>query len=171
MTTTTISDGKVVLMHYTLTDDDGEVIDTSDGGDPLPYLHGAGNIVPGLERQLGGLSIGAKIDVVVAAVDGYGEREGDGPEPVSRAQFPDDMELEAGMQFFAHDNDGNEMPVWVTEVEDETVWVDFEHPLAGVTLHFHVEVLAIRDATADEMTHGHPHGADGNDHHHGHDHE
>jgi FKBP-type peptidyl-prolyl cis-trans isomerase SlyD len=159
-----IADDKVVSLHYTLRDDDGDVIDSSSDGEPLEYLHGAGNIVPGLERQLAGKRIGDRLTAVVKPEDGYGLPEGPGPQAVPRGSFPDDVELEEGLQFFAHGPDGEEFPLWVVGVEKDTVVVDSNHPLAGVTLHFEVEVIGLRDATADEKEHGHPHGEGG--HHH-----
>lgn len=161
----TVAPGKVVSLHYTLRDPDGDVIDSSDGGEPLAYLHGAGNIVPGLERQLAGKKIGDKLAAVVPPEEGYGVPEGPGPQAVPRASFPDDVELEEGLQFFARGPGGETIPLWVVEVDGDTVLVDGNHPLAGVTLHFDVEVVGLRDATADEQAHGHPHGEGGHHHH------
>ena len=161
---TTIAAGKVVSVHYTLRDDDGEVIDSSAGGEPLDFLHGAGNIVPGLERQLTGKQVGDKVTAVVPPEEAYGMPEGPGPQPVPRSSFPDDVELESGLQFFARGPSGDRIPLWVVEVTDDTVLVDGNHPLAGMTLHFDVEVVGLRDATAEEQAHGHPHGEGG--HHH-----
>lgn len=162
---TTAGDGKVVSIHYTLKDDDGEVVDSSSGGEPLDYLHGAGNIVPGLEAAMIGRVIGDKFKVTVAPADGYGEVVGGGPRPVPRTAFPDDVELEEGMQFFVRGPDGEPFPVWVAEVKDDQVLIDANHPLAGENLNFEVEVIAIRDATGEEVEHGHPHGPDGHHHH------
>jgi FKBP-type peptidyl-prolyl cis-trans isomerase SlyD len=159
-----VAAGKVVSIKYTLRDDDGDVIDASEDGDPLEYLHGADNIVPGLERQLLGKVTGDKLTAVVPPAEGYGLPEGPGPQPVPRAAFPDDAELEQGLQFFARGPDGQQMALWVVEVNDDVVLVDANHPLAGATLHFEVEITAIRDATAEETEHGHPHGPHG--HHH-----
>ncbi len=152
----TISAGKVVFFHYTLTDDAGETIDSSRGGNPLPYLHGAGNIVPGLEKQLEGKALGTRFEAVVAPEEGYGVRSGS-PMPVPRDQFPPDIEIEPGMQFFGEDPNGNRFPLWIAAVEDGTVLVDPNHPLADVTLHFDVEIMSIRDASDEEKAHGHPH--------------
>jgi FKBP-type peptidyl-prolyl cis-trans isomerase SlyD len=161
-----IADGKVVSIHYTLKDGEGEILDSSEGHDPLLYLHGAGNIVPGLERGLLGRTVGEDLEVIVGPDEGYGDRDPAAIRQVPRDAFPDDVELEAGMQFMAEAPDGDVRPVWIAEVEGDVVTVDFNHPLAGTTLHFAVKVAEIRDATAEETEHGHPHGAGG--HHHPH---
>jgi FKBP-type peptidyl-prolyl cis-trans isomerase SlyD len=141
------------------------VVDSSKDADPLEYLHGASNIVPGLERQLAGLKVGDHLDAVVQPDEGYGDRDEDAIQRVPRAAFPDDVEIEAGMQFFAHLPEGGEQPIWVVAVDDETVTVDPNHPLAGEVLHFAVDVAAIRTATQEELDHGHPHGPEGHHHH------
>lgn len=155
----TIQPGKVVFFHYTLTDETGEIIDSSEGSEPLPYLHGAGNIVPGLERQMVGRQVGDRFRAVVPPEEGYGVPEGPGPQAIPREAFPEDAELEEGMQFMAEDEEGNAMPLWVVSLEEaDVVIVDQNHPLAGVTLHFDVQITELRDATEDELAHGHPHG-------------
>ena len=159
-----IAADKVVLFHYTLRDSDGDVLDSSDGADPLPYLHGAGNIVPGLERQMTGRVVGDSFTAVVSPEEGYGVRDGL-PQPVPRDAFPEDVELEEGMQFMAEGPDGDAMPLWIAAIEADMVFVDKNHPLAGETLHFAIEIVGIREATAAELEHGHPHGADGTDVH------
>jgi FKBP-type peptidyl-prolyl cis-trans isomerase SlyD len=159
-----IEDGKVATFHYTLTNDAGEVLDSSDGRSPLEYLHGAGNIVPGLERQLEGKQAGDKFAAKVDPEDGYGVRQG-APQPVPRSAFPAGARIEPGMAFQAQTSDGDVVPLWVDRVDETTVWVDENHPLAGVTLNFAVEVVEIRDATEEEMEHGHPHGPGGHHHH------
>jgi len=161
-----IADGQVVIMQYTLRADDGEVLDASTADEPMAYLHGADNIVPGLEKALEGKSIGYKGKIVVAPEDGYGEREDEEPDAIPRKAFPPDMEIEAGMTFMAEGPNNEHAPIWVIAVEGDKVIVDSQHPLAGKTLHFEVEVIGIRAASADEMAHGHPHGPDGHDHHH-----
>ena len=161
---TQITDGLVVQFHYTLTDPDGNVIDSSDGSEPLSYLHGADNIVDGLESQLAGKVVGDTFEAVVPAAEGYGEKEGPGPQPIPRSNFPEDVDLMPGMHFIASDESGQEMMLWVMKVEDDQVFVDVNHPLAGVELHFAVEVVSIRDATKEEVEHGHPHGPGGHAH-------
>ncbi len=162
-----ITANKVVTIHYTLRNDAGEVLDSSDGGDPLAYLHGADNIVPGLERQLEGRKVGDKLQAKVAPADGYGEKTPGGPKAIPKSAFAG-MEVAPGMTFMVEDDDGDHMPLRVVGVAGDEVLVDMDHPLAGETLHFDVEVLEVRDATAEELSHGHVH--DGS-HHHGHDHD
>lgn len=157
-TTLSIEPGKVVFFHYTLTDPDGTVIDSSEGSEAMPYLHGSDNIVPGLERQMHGRKVGDRFRAVVLPEEGYGVPEGPGPQAVSRDIFPEDAELEEGMQFHAEDDDGETFPLWIVSIEGDTIVVDANHPLAGVTLHFEVEIVDIRDATEEEIAHGHPHG-------------
>ena len=110
MSKTTAGDGKVVSIHYTLRDDDGDVLDSSTGSEPLEYLHGGGNIVPGLENAMTGKAVGEKFKVTVAPADGYGEVQGDGPRKVPKTAFPDDAELEDGMQLFVRGPDGVSRP-------------------------------------------------------------
>ncbi len=160
-----IGDRKVVRFHYTLTDDAGRTLDSSRGGAPLPYLHGQGQIVPGLERAMTGRQTGDRFKVDVAPADGYGERVPLEPQPVPREQLPQDVDIVPGMQFVAEMPDGRLQPLWVTRVEAGQVYLDPNHPLAGQTLHFDVEVTEVRDATDEELAHGHPHGPDGHHHH------
>jgi FKBP-type peptidyl-prolyl cis-trans isomerase SlyD len=158
-----VESGTVVTMHYTLKDPEGEILDTSSGREPLAYLHGASNIVPGLERQLTGKRVGDSVQAVVPPAEGYGERQGP-PQPVERSAFPADAELEPGMQVMAQTKDGQAFPLWIVQVTGEEVLVDANHPLAGVTLHFDVEITSLRHASEEEKAHGHPHGPGGHDH-------
>lgn len=160
---TTIAEKKVAFIHYTLTDDDGETIDSSRGSDPMPYLHGAGNIVEGLEAELTGKAVGDRIKAVIAPEDGYGPLSGMPPQPVPRDAF-EGMEPEAGMPLVVEDDEGNELQLWIAAVDGDVVLLTHDHPLAGVTLHFDVEVMEVRDATDNELEHGHAHAGDG--HHH-----
>lgn len=153
-----IATGKVVTFHYTLTSSSGVVLDKSDA-DPLPYLHGAGNIVPGLEKEMEGKAAGSRFRAVIEPADGYGEHDPDGELEVPREAFPKDAPLEPGIQFAAEQPDGELVPLWVTEVSDNHVTVDRNHPLAGEQLTFDIEVVSVRDATTDEREHGHVHGA------------
>ncbi len=160
----TIQDKMVVGIHYRLTNGSGEELDTSIGFDPLYYLHGARNIVPGLENELTGLSVGDKKDVVVAPADGYGEKQSQEPVSIERTNFPPNIEIQKGMMFHTEGPDGQPVPLWVTDVTDDAVLVDTDHPLAGVTLIFEVEIVEIRAASEEELAHGHVHGPGG--HHH-----
>ncbi len=162
----TVSDGKVVSIHYTLTDDAGAVLDSSEGGEPLDYLHGSGNIVTGLEEGLAGRARGDALKVDVAPDKGYGVHDPRGLQRIPRAAFPTDVDLEPGMQFGAEDPQGNSQTVWIVRVESDQVVIDTNHPLAGKTLHFAVTIAEVRDATREEIEHGHPHGPHGHHHHH-----
>lgn len=164
MPSSVIEDGKIISIHYELTNDDGEIIDSSEGNDPLEYLHGAQNIVPGLEKDLAGRSVGDKVQVVVAPAEGYGERDERGVFDVPSTEFPAEVEPEVGMNFAIQDEEGHVFPVWITEIQEDKVILDVNHPLAGITLHFDVSIEAIRDASEEEKTHGHVHGPD--DEHH-----
>lgn len=163
--TLVIENGKIVSLNYVLTSSDGEIIDQSEEGEPLLYLHGASNIVPGLENALTGRQVGERLKVAVPPSEGYGERAGTGPQAFERDYFPTEMEIVPGMQFMAQGDDGMPIPLWVADVDDTHIFLDANHPLAGETLHFEVEVLDVRDATPEELEHGHPHGADGHHHH------
>ncbi|GAC1625861.1 MAG: peptidylprolyl isomerase [Nevskia sp.] len=158
-----IADRCVAYFHYTLTNDAGEVLDSSSGRDPLPYMHGKGNIVPGLEKALAGKKVGDKLDVVVAPEEGYGPHIESLVQVVPKSAFQGVANLEPGMQFQAESNMGP-VSVVVTAVEGDSVTVDGNHPLAGETLHFAVEITEVRDATVEEVMHGHVHGVGG--HHH-----
>jgi FKBP-type peptidyl-prolyl cis-trans isomerase SlyD len=149
--------------HYTLKNSAGEVLDSSVGSDPLMYLHGAGNIVPGLERQMLGKSVGDKFKATVQPEDGYGVPNPAMLRVVPKSAFPADVELEVGMQFGTQTPQGP-MAIVVKHIDTESVTVDGNHPLAGVTLHFDVEVVEIREATAEELAHGHVHGPGGHAH-------
>lgn len=152
---------RVVTVHYTLKNGEGEELDSSIGSDPLVYLHGAGNIVPGLEKALNGKRAGDKVNAVVPAAEGYGERSSKGAQRVPRAAFAGIDEIEPGMAFETEGDDGHSQTVWIVAVDNESVMIDLNHPLAGETLHFDVEVLEVRKATADELSHGHVHGPGG----------
>ena len=159
----TIAENKVVTLHYTLTDNEGTVIDKSDDGSFL-YLHGASNIIPGLENALTGKKSGEELKVTVEPEEAYGQRDDARLESVPREMFPEDTEIEAGMQFHAEGPEGQMITVTVAGVEGDTVTIDANHPLAGVQLNFDVKIVDIRDASAEELEHGHVHGPGG--HHH-----
>lgn len=161
-----IKAGKVVGIEYTLTTDDGEILDQSEPGEPMLYLHGAEAIVPGLERALEGRKKGDHLQVVVDPIDGYGELSGEDRQSIPRSTFPPDAELEEDQPVMAETPDGDTIVLYIVEVEEDQVWVSLDHPLAGVTLHFDVKVVSMRDATPEEQQHGHPHGEHGHEGHH-----
>lgn len=152
-----IGDKQVVSMHYTLTDEAGTTLDTSDGAEPLKYLHGAGNIIPGLEKALVGKVAGDSLSVTVQPEEGYGEIVPELMQTVPRSAFEGVDNIEAGMAFEASDGQGAVQRVVVREVTDEEVVVDANHPLAGTVLNFAVEITDVREATAEELEHGHAH--------------
>lgn len=152
-----IAQNSVVAFHYTLTNDAGEVLDSSEGREPLTYLHGAGNIVPGLEKELEGRTAGDKVQATVAPEEGYGEKQSQLVQEVPRDAFQGVESVEPGMQFQAQ-TQGGPLMVTVTQVEGDTVVVDGNHPLAGQTLNFDVEIAEVRAASEEEVEHGHVHG-------------
>jgi len=158
-----IAQNSVVAFHYTLTNDAGEVLDSSEGRQPLTYLHGAGNIIPGLERQLEGRAAGDKLNVAVSPEEGYGEVQPQLVQEVPRDAFQGVDNVEPGMQFQA-DTQGGPLMVTVTKVENDTVTVDGNHPLAGQKLNFDVEIATVRAASEEEVQHGHVHGEGGVEH-------
>jgi FKBP-type peptidyl-prolyl cis-trans isomerase SlyD len=160
-----IGKDKIVSIDYTLTDQNGQTLDTSNGRGPLAYLHGSGNIIPGLERALEGKSEGEKIAVDVIPGEAYGERDERLVQAVPRAAFRGVENIQAGMQFQAQaQGQPGQRLVTVVGVEADTVRVDANHPLAGKTLHFDVTIVGVRDATPEERQHGHAHGAGGHQH-------
>jgi len=158
-----IANDVVVSIEYTLTDDQGNVIDSSAGGEPLAYLHGAGNIIPGLEAALEGKIVGDAFKISIAPADGYGEKNDDMLQQVPREMFQGVDVIEAGMQFHAQTDHGMQV-ITVSAVDGDLVTVDGNHPLAGQNLHFDVKVLEVRAPSEEELEHGHVHGAGG--HHH-----
>ena len=160
----TIKENSAVSFHYTLTDDDGQTLDSSAGKDPLAYLHGAGNIIPGLESALAGKSVGDAMVVAVTAAEGYGEVQKELIQEVPRDAFQGVDSIEVGMQFEAQTGQGGTVPVTVTAVTDEIVTVDGNHPLAGKNLNFDVSIEDVRDATEEELEHGQVHGVGGHEH-------
>lgn len=147
---------KVVTLHYTLTDESGATLDRSSATEPLAYLHGHGNIIPGLEKALEGTEVGFKSKITVAPSEGYGEKKPEAIFEEPHENFGPDMNLEPGMQVYA---EGKHGPITFTVVEltDTGVVLDANHPLAGKTLHFDVEVVDVRPATQEELAHGHVH--------------
>lgn len=157
-----ISKHKVVEIHYQLKDRDGDIIDSSRGQAPLAYIHGIGNIIPGLEKELEGKNTGDSLKAVIKPEDAYGIYEEKLVHKVPMSNFKDKSQIKVDAQFRVELEDGPRLAT-ITQIENDEVTVDMNHPLAGEELHFEVEVLTIRDATAEEIAHGHVHHGD---HHH-----
>ncbi|HZM25257.1 MAG TPA: peptidylprolyl isomerase [Anaerolineales bacterium] len=162
MSKDTVEDGVVVSMEYTL-HVDGELLDSSEGQGPLQFLVGYGNIISGLEEEMRGMKIGDSKDVIVQPKDGYGEFDDEAFMQVPRKDFPKDMPMEVEAELTVRDDEGNARYARIESVEEETVTLNFNHPLAGDELHFHVKVVALREPNAEELEHGHVHEAG---HHH-----
>ncbi len=157
----TIQDGQVVRLDYTLKVD-GKVVDTSEGNQPIQFIQGQGQIIPGLEDQLYGLKIGDQKDVTVQPEQGYGDIDPENFADIPRSQFPSEIPLEPGIELELKDQDGQLIDARIASVNPDTVRLDFNHPLAGKELHFSVNVIDLRDATDEEIAHGHVH--QGNSH-------
>ncbi|HEY7117118.1 MAG TPA: peptidylprolyl isomerase [Tepidisphaeraceae bacterium] len=161
-----IAKNTVATIDYTLTDPQGQVIDTSKGRQPLSYLHGASNIIPGLESALEGKSAGEVVNVTVPPEKGYGPRDPNLLQSVPRSNFQGVNDIKPGMQFQAQTPQGGQHVVTVVKVDPQNVTVDANHPLAGMELKFDVTVVDVRQASPEEINHGHAHGANGHHHHH-----
>ena len=159
-----VAQNTVVSINYTLSSDEGAIIDTSAGHAPLAYIQGLGHIVPGLEKALDGKNVGDRFKVSVSPEEGYGVRDEEMVDRIPKSSFEGVPEVEPGMEFYA---DGPNGPVMITvqDIVGDEVLVDGNHPLAGKTLHFEIEVIDVREATPEEAEHGHVHGED-DDHHH-----
>lgn len=158
-----IAKNRVISIDYTLTDAQGTELDSSQGRGPLDYIHGIGNIIPGLEAALEGKSKGDQVNAVIPPEKAYGTRDENLVQQLPRSQFDTDQDIRVGMQFQATGETGPRV-VTVVNVDLDNVTIDANHPLAGLTLHFDVTVKDIREATGEELSHGHVHGPD--DHHH-----
>ncbi|WP_214000439.1 peptidylprolyl isomerase [Arsukibacterium sp.] len=160
----TISQDKVVAMHYTVTDPDGNKLDSSVDGEPLVFLFGHGALIPGLEKALAGKAVGDSFTATIAPEDAYGERHDQLVQSVPKTMF-EGMDVAPGMRFRAAGPDGREQSVIILDVTEEEVVVDGNHPLSGIQLSFDVEVLKVREATEEELAHGHVHGIEGDESH------
>ncbi|MDC7235890.1 MAG: peptidylprolyl isomerase [Spirochaetales bacterium] len=160
----TISENSVVSIDYILRNKKGDVIDASGNGEPLVYLHGTGALIPGLENELAGKKAGDKLTVTVEPKDGYGEHMPQLIQKLPRENFQGVETLEVGMEFEATGANGHIMVVRIDEIEGDEVTINGNHPLAGMTLEFEVGIADVREATAEEIEHGHVHGEQG--HHH-----
>lgn len=150
----------VVTLNYELTDPQGQVLDSSKGREPLTYIHGHGNLIPGLETRIDGWEAPRSEDVQVPASEGYGDHDPEKTIPAQRSQFPADAELTAGVQFQANGPQGP-MVVRIAAVDGDDITLDANHPLAGVDLKFAIELIDVRAATEEEISHGHVHGPEG----------
>ena len=159
-----IANQHVVAIDYTLSNDAGEVIDSSAGAEPLVYLHGAGNIIAGLENALVGKTVGDELDVSIEPQDAYGEYSAELITNLGRDMFEGVEELEVGMQFHASAPDGGMQIVTIRDVDGDQVTIDGNHPLAGQQLNFKVKVISVRAASEEEVAHGHVHGEGGHQH-------
>lgn len=152
-----IQEKRVVTFHYELKDDNGTILDASKGQEPLTYMHGMNNLIPGLENELTGKSAGDKIQVTVKPQDAYGQINPDLVQKVPHNAFQEIGKVEPGMQLQSTSPDGHVRLLTVQKVDEEGVTVDGNHPLAGQTLHFDVKIETVREATAEELDHGHAH--------------
>jgi FKBP-type peptidyl-prolyl cis-trans isomerase SlyD len=150
-----ITKGKVVQIHFTLLGSEGDVLDTSRDDNPMPYLHGFDNLLPKLEENLEGKMVGDHLNILIKPEEGYGLESEAEPQVIPRSEFPEDFELEEGMPIGIEQDDGGTETHWVIGVEDEYVIIHEDHPLAGETLTFDLDIIGIRDATEEELTHGH----------------
>jgi len=154
----TVADGMVVGLHYSLQLEDGQVIDSSEGLEPLYFLQGHGQIVPGLEQKLYGMAVGDEKRVVVAPAQGYGEYRDDAQQVIDRDEFPPEVDLVIGTPVELYDPEsGDTIDAFIAEIDDTEVVLDFNHPLAGKSLNFDVQVVDVRRATESELDHGHVH--------------
>ncbi len=158
-----INNNTAVSIHYTLTNDSGEQIDSTFGGEPLVYLHGYGNIISGLEKELTNKSVGDKFETRIEAADAYGEFSDDMIQVISREMFDGIDPLEVGMQFHAAVNSGTNV-ITIVKIDGDDITIDGNHPMAGQPLNFTVEVVDVRPASKEEIAHGHIHGAGCNHH-------
>lgn len=159
-----IANQHVVAIDYTLSNDAGEVVDSSAGAEPLVYLHGAGNIIAGLEKALAGKAVGDELDVSIEPEDAYGEYSAELITNLGREMFEGVDQLEVGMQFHASAPDGGMQIVTIRDIDGDQVTIDGNHPLAGQQLNFKVKVVSVRAASEEELAHGHVHGEGGHQH-------
>lgn len=160
----TVGENMVVTLHHTLKNDGGEVLDESNEEQPLLYLHGANNIVPGLEEALAGKAVGDKVEIIVPPEKGYGMPQKMKPVRLRRSELPEGMPVVRGQVLMMRGKDDRTVHLWITKVQGSDIVADMNHPLAGENLHFAVEVIDLRAASEDEMTHGHAHGPNGHGH-------
>lgn len=154
----TVAEDTVVSLDYSLRLESGEEIDSSSKDEPLQFIQGQEQIIPGLENALYGMVVGEEKNITISPEEGYGEYDSENFLMMPRDSFPPDMALVVGERLVVRDSESDqEYPAYIAEVRDESVKMDFNHPLAGETLHFKVKITAIRDATSEELDHGHVH--------------
>ncbi len=158
-----IQNSKVASINYTLTNAENKILDTSEGREPLMYIHGKGNLIPGLEKALEGKKVGDKLKVTIQPEEAYGTRNEQLVQVIPRSSFQGVEDIQPGMQFQANVQ-GHTQIIVVTKVEGDNITTDANHPLAGEELTFEVEVMEVRDATEEELAHGHVHGPNGHEH-------
>lgn len=156
-----IQPNQVVTINYTVKDKDGNIIDTTSNRQPFSFIYGQNQILPKLEEEIGKMLIGSKKTIELTATDAYGEYNDEATQEVNRSDFPDDAEVKEGAGFVTNTADGREVPFVIKKIEGDTVTIDFNHPLAGQSLWFEVELVNVRDATPEELSHGHVHGEGG----------
>lgn len=156
-----VADDKVVSLDYTLTVDD-QVVDTSEGREPIEFIQGQGQIIAGLEEEIYGMSVGDEKEVTVEAAKGYGEVDPDAKVEINRDDFPEEIPMQPGVEVTLRNQEGRTFQAWIQEVGEKSVRLDYNHPLAGKDLDFSVKVVKLRDATDEELSHGHVH--DGHTH-------
>lgn len=159
-----IGTNKVVTLNYKLSDDQGNVIQTTNKNEPFVYLSGNKQILPKLEEAIDSMIIGGKKNIELSSSEAYGDYDEKAIQQVKKEAFPEGANLEPGMEYMAQSPEGHPVPFVIKEIEDENVTIDFNHPLAGKNLSFDVELVDVRDATKEELEHGHAHGAGGHNH-------
>lgn len=159
-----VQENQVVTINYTLKDDNGNIIDSTYDNKPFSFLSGNDQILPELEKEIGSMIIGSNKSVKLPPEKGYGSYKEEAVQTVKREEFPNDVELDVGMSFMANTPEGKRVPFTVNKIEGDEVTIDFNHPLAGKTLNFDVELVDVRNASAEELAHGHVHGPDGHSH-------
>lgn len=159
-----LKENQAVTIHYSVKDDKGNKVDSSEGKAPLSFISGQNQVIPGMEENINGMLIGSKKTFTVQPEDAYGEYNEKAVQTVDKKEFPPEVKLEAGLNYVMNDGKGGQIPFVIAEVTDENVTLDFNHPLAGIPLTFDVELVDIREATKEELEHGHVHGAHGHNH-------
>ncbi len=159
-----IGANKVVTVNYKLSDDEGNLIQKTNVDEPFVYLSGNNQILPKLEQEIDTMLIGGKKNIGLDASEAYGDYDDNAVQNVKRHEFPEGTDLEKGMEFMANTPEGKPIPFVIKDVKEDNIIIDFNHPLAGKNLNFDIELIDVRDATKEELEHGHVHGAGG--HHH-----